>query len=617
MYSVLFGCPWEGRQVGRAQAPPETPQMILGNRLQVIQLQCDMEVMMSQHVLSARQVKRYRDKFLAARKRLRAAVKQDRACVRQSRVRKGQDQDDMAALAGAGSAGQAEPAPVFKSGGATSAPGVYREFRERLRSGWYRHRTLHFISCDRYRDVCLVTSLRACGINLAYSSHGKMWAQKDGNEMLAPLGLRLSPSLRPLYGVKGRYIFLCGDHFRALRIHEDGLDVRDFCDRGRINVHYDDAIEFEADIGALPCSFWRIQTVELSLALEHYEAFHGMERGSASRKMVAGSSAGIAGWAAAVVEDDREDIRSFDRMGGASGSAHMGDLDAESTGLERAATLSQRSRSSQEGNASRRSRSVAPTLRTHLRRPAANVRPGHYRCAGCAEVPLCLQEAQSGPDADGNRYCHGCFKKKHGCTLAASRAGRGKKETKDCNGRDAAGNPCLRPAIYRNATTGKWFCWRCWKGVAARRYSFGRLRGKQASLYSRVPLSAQCCGILPDGAKCREEAKKRHTDGRRYCRRCLRTLVDPGAVVRRPRSTFLRIPIRRRLLSKQARPSTWQSRAFCTQNCGRRGEHVVNGNLLCKPHVLCLVASAFNAPCLTLVFDVDVVRVRLDVLDVN
>ena len=113
-----------------------------------------------------------------------------------------------------------------------------------------------------------MSTLRALGVNINYVTDGKFWAMRDGNAMLAPFGLRLSPAHQFLYGEPGRYVMLAGGHFQALRLHSVELYVRDFGLKRKTYMHYDGAAEFESDFSPTRCSFWRLLDIETSHATE-------------------------------------------------------------------------------------------------------------------------------------------------------------------------------------------------------------------------------------------------------------------------------------------------------------------------------------------------------------
>ena len=77
-----------------------------------------------------------------------------------------------------------------------------------------------------FADVCLVDSLRALGADVPYSSSGPFRAIADGNQMLAPLGLFLTPVSFGQVGA-GRYIRWKNHHFTALHIQRSTIWMTD------------------------------------------------------------------------------------------------------------------------------------------------------------------------------------------------------------------------------------------------------------------------------------------------------------------------------------------------------------------------------------------------------
>ena len=56
---------------------------------------------------------------------------------------------------------------------------------------------------------------------LLYTKDGKFWALADGNKMLEAYGCVLDTIDQPRFGIPGKYVVYCHDHFYALKMHEE------------------------------------------------------------------------------------------------------------------------------------------------------------------------------------------------------------------------------------------------------------------------------------------------------------------------------------------------------------------------------------------------------------
>eukprot|EP00973_Karenia_brevis_P007288 987579-Karenia_brevis.AAC.1 len=76
-----------------------------------------------------------------------------------------------------------------------------------------------------FQDGCLVHSLNRLGVPLVQERNGPFWALGDGNAMLAPHQLALTPMPMQAIYSPGRYIFYTDNHFKAMVTHKLGITV--------------------------------------------------------------------------------------------------------------------------------------------------------------------------------------------------------------------------------------------------------------------------------------------------------------------------------------------------------------------------------------------------------
>lgn len=85
----------------------------------------------------------------------------------------------------------------------------------------------HWVMLPQPRGQCLVDALRSLGVEVEDVEAMGLWAQRDGNRLLAPLGLQLSHCEGITNHDMGQFIIHIPEHFMSLISCPDGIVLRD------------------------------------------------------------------------------------------------------------------------------------------------------------------------------------------------------------------------------------------------------------------------------------------------------------------------------------------------------------------------------------------------------
>ena len=131
--------------------------------------------------------------------------------------------------------------------------------------------------------------------------------------MLEPLCRKLDFIQRLPFGIHGKYVLHFKNHFFALQMYDE-----DFTITSRQTYAFTHGSKADLDhLLAIPdISMWRLGHIVESNALMNYESFHGFILGLATLADVASSSAGVSGWASAVLRSLANTHVQTDRIGG-------------------------------------------------------------------------------------------------------------------------------------------------------------------------------------------------------------------------------------------------------------------------------------------------------------
>ena len=100
-----------------------------------------------------------------------------------------------------------------------------------MKDGFYQHGYIAHSQTDckpaHFKDVCFIDALRRLGCRLRYTRDGPFQAFADGNVLLEPLGRRLRRVDTNEMAHTGKFLIHTGNHFLAVRVHEECLEVFD------------------------------------------------------------------------------------------------------------------------------------------------------------------------------------------------------------------------------------------------------------------------------------------------------------------------------------------------------------------------------------------------------
>ena len=209
---------------------------------------------------------------------------------------------------------------------------LHDRFRKDLACGFYHHGyTAHGQKpLSVFKDVCLIDAFRALGVKVPYTCDGKFWALADGNRMLQPFCRKLDSIERPRFGIHGKYVLHFNDHFFALQMYDEEFTISS---RQAYALTHGSKADLELLLTIPDITIWRLGHIIESNALMNYEAFHGFFPGQSTLEDVAASSAGVSGWASAVLGSLSNTHVQTDRIGGAQKSVAGGVDDPTSSSM--------------------------------------------------------------------------------------------------------------------------------------------------------------------------------------------------------------------------------------------------------------------------------------------